>query len=167
VTRLALVGAPAGIKRPGAPFQLRLFGLPLIGQPLARRMLSDPTRNSTQKLWGQILVAHPERASSALIDADVASLRRNLPSYLSVLGRIADARGVRRDLILGERWQELKVPTLFIWGERDAFLPPEEGEALAARSSNMRLVRIRDAGHLPWIDDPDRVVAEIERFLAA
>ena len=31
---------------------------------------------------------------------------------------------------------------------------------------NFRLVRIAGAGHIPWIDDPERVVAEIERFLA-
>jgi pimeloyl-ACP methyl ester carboxylesterase len=31
---------------------------------------------------------------------------------------------------------------------------------------NLRLVRVRGAGHNAWIDDPDTVVAEIERFLA-
>jgi pimeloyl-ACP methyl ester carboxylesterase len=32
-------------------------------------------------------------------------------------------------------------------------------------NANVRLVRIPDAGHLPWLDEPERVVAEIERFL--
>ena len=31
---------------------------------------------------------------------------------------------------------------------------------------NLRLVRVAGAGHIPWIDDPDTVVGEIERFLA-
>ena len=167
VTRLALVGAPAGVKRPGVPLQLRLLGLPLVGRPLARRLMSNPTRRGTREFWGQILVAHPERADDLLLDADAASQRRNLPTYLSVLRCISDAGGVRRGLILGERWQALDMPTVFLWGERDAFLPPEEGEAVATRNANMRFVRIPDAGHLPWIDDPDRVVAEIERFFAA
>ena len=53
VTRLALVGAPAGIGRPGVPFQLRLLCLPHVGRSLARRLMSDPTRAATRKLWGQ------------------------------------------------------------------------------------------------------------------
>ena len=72
----------------------------------------------------------------------------------------------RRELILGERWRDLTTPTLLIWGERDAFGSPEEGEALVAKNPNLRMVRLAEAGHLPWIDDPDSVVAEIERFLA-
>jgi pimeloyl-ACP methyl ester carboxylesterase len=82
---------------------------------------------------------------------------------------IADARrlGLRRELILGERWRGLTTPTLLIWGERDAFGSPAEGEALVAKNPDLRLVRLAEAGHLPWLDDPDSVVAEIERFLTA
>jgi pimeloyl-ACP methyl ester carboxylesterase len=164
--RLVLVGAPAGIKRSGMPPQLRLLCLPLIGQSLARLLMSKPTRDSNRKLWGQILVVHPERIEDALLDAAVASQRRNLHSHLSVLRCLGDARGLRRGLILGKRWEDLKVPTVFLWGERDTFLPPEEGERIAAQSSNRCVIRIPDAGHLPWIDNSERVVGEIEHFLA-
>jgi pimeloyl-ACP methyl ester carboxylesterase len=58
------------------------------------------------------------------------------------------------------------MPTLLVWPEHDAFGSPETGEALVATNPNLRLVRLPGAGHLPWIDDPDTVGAEIERFLA-
>ena len=48
VTKLLLAGAPAGLKRPGVP--LRLLGLPLIGQPLGRRLMSKPTRDGNPRL---------------------------------------------------------------------------------------------------------------------
>ena len=58
-------------------------------------------------------------------------------------------------------------PTVFLWGERDRFFGgPEEAEAIAARNPNMRVTRVADSGHILWIDDPERVVSEIERFLA-
>ena len=57
------------------------------------------------------------------------------------------------------------MPTLLLWPEHDAFGSPQKGEALVAANPNLRLVRLPGAGHLPWIDDPDTVVAEIERFL--
>jgi 2-hydroxy-6-oxonona-2,4-dienedioate hydrolase len=167
VSRLALVGAPVGLKRQ-LPRQLIPLGLPLIGQRLGRHVFSNATRNGSRKFWGQVLVSHPEKLDDLLLDVDVANTRRNVESMLGLVSCIADARrlGLRRELILGERWQALTTPTLLVWGERDAFGPAEEGEALVATNPNLRLVRLAEAGHLPWLDDPESVVAEIERFLA-
>jgi pimeloyl-ACP methyl ester carboxylesterase len=168
VSRLALVGAPVGVKRQ-VPLQLLPLGLPLIGQRLGRHVFSNATRDGSRKFWGQVLVKHPERLDDLLLDVDVANARRNVESWLGLLRCIADTRrlGLRRQLILGERWRALTTPTLLMWGERDAFGSPEEGEALVANNPNLRLVRLAEAGHLPWLDDPESVVAEIQRFLAA
>jgi hypothetical protein len=58
---------------------------------------------------------------------------------------------------------------LFLWGEHDVFMHPRAvsaWDAIAARNPNVHVIRIPDAAHLPWLDDPEQVVAEIERFLA-
>ena len=169
VSRLVLVGAPAGVHR-AVPLQLRMplaaFRLPVIGPSLARFATSHLTRDSNRKFWGKILVAHPERVGDVLLDEDVVQARRNAGSHLSLGRCLGDIRGLRRRLILGERWQALDVPTLFLWGERDPFFGgPEQGEALAARNPNLRVIRLADTRHIPWVDDPERVVGEIERFL--
>jgi pimeloyl-ACP methyl ester carboxylesterase len=172
VSRLALVGAPLGVNLSlPTPFRalIHAIRLPLIGRRLARRMMSIPTRDADRKFWGQIGVVHPERLDEALLDEDVASARRNVESHLGLVrsfgnGGMVDAK---RRLILGERWQSLKVPTVFLWGEHDRFFGgPAEGEAIAARNPNVRVIRVADSGHILWIDDPDRVVGEIERFVA-
>jgi pimeloyl-ACP methyl ester carboxylesterase len=57
---------------------------------------------------------------------------------------------------------------LYLGGERDIFVRPKFERALqviAEGNPNARLLRIPDAGHLPWLDEPEQVVAEIERFL--
>jgi len=54
------------------------------------------------------------------------------------------------------------VPALVVWGERDPWLSIELADAYAARFSNAKLERVRDAGHWPWLDQPqliDRVAA--------
>jgi pimeloyl-ACP methyl ester carboxylesterase len=166
VSRLVLVGAPAGVKR-RVPVQLVVLGLPVVGRQLARHFFANATREGSRKFWDQVLVEQVERLDDLVIDVDVANERRNVESMLSLFDCIADRRrfGLRRALILGERWQALTTPTLFVWPEHDAFGAPDEGEALVAKNPNLRLVRVPGAGHLPWIDDPARVVAEIERFL--
>jgi pimeloyl-ACP methyl ester carboxylesterase len=166
VSKLVLAGKPAGCNR-AVPMQLRLLGLPLVGQWLGRRLMSNPTRDANRKFWQEVLVARPEMLDDTLLDADVAHQRRNLDTMIGLMKCLSDVRGVRHRLILGERWEQLRMPTAFLWGERDAFGPPEEGEAIAARNPNLRVIRIPRAGHLPWIDQPDRVVSEIILFLAA
>ena len=167
VARLALVGAPFGVAR-RPPLLMLPFGFPLIGQPLARYVFSNATRGGSRRFWGQVIVRHPERVDDLVLDVDVANTRRNVESWLGLLACIADWRrlGYRRELILGERWRALTMPTLLLWPEHDAFASPEEGEALVATNPNLRLVRVPEAGHNAWFDEPDRVVTEIERFLA-
>jgi pimeloyl-ACP methyl ester carboxylesterase len=166
VSRLVLVGAPVGVAR-DAPLLLRFMSLPLVGQALGRLMMRNPTRDESRKFWGLMQVAHPERLEDELLDVDVAHTRRNLDSVLSLIRCVG--RGIRGgQLVLDDRWQTLKVPTLYLGGERDIFARPKFEKALqeiAEGNPNVRLLRIPDAGHLPWLDEPEQVVAEIERFL--
>jgi len=167
VSRLALVGAPFGIARK-PPLLMLPFGLPLIGPRLGRYMFSHATRDGNRKFWGQLMVEHPERVDDLLLDVDVAHTRRNVESMLSLIGCIADWRrlGYRRELIVGERWRALTTPTVLLWPEHDAFGSLEDAESIVTMNPNLRLIRIAGVGHIPWIDDPERVVAEIEGFLA-
>ena len=167
VSHLALVGAPFGIAR-RPPLLMLPFGLPIVGPRLGRYVFSNATREGNRKFWGQLLVEHRDRVDDLLLDVDVAHSRRNSESMLSLIACIADWRrlGYRRELILGERWGALTMPTLLVWPEREPFGSLEDAESVAAMNPRIRLVRIAGAGHIPWIDDPERVVDEIERFLS-
>jgi pimeloyl-ACP methyl ester carboxylesterase len=172
VSRLVLVGEPAGVAR-HVPTPLRALalavGLPLVGRTLGRLAMSRPSRERTRKLMGKIAVAHPERLDDGMLDADVLCQRRNRDSYVSLVRCLATARGLRAHLTFGERWDELRVPTAFLRGDRDAFLAPDverTWDEIVARNPSIHMVPIPDAGHLTWLDAPDDVVREMERFLA-
>ena len=167
VRRLVIAGHPPGVTR-HAPLPLRILGAPVVGSPLGRFLMRNPTRASQRKFWGEVLVAHPERLSDVLLDVDVAHTRRNRDSMLGLIRLVVGPGGVRREVLLGERWKELRVPTVFVHGDRDAFVTQDvvaAWEAIADANANVQLVRIPDAGHLPWIDEPEAVVSAIEQHL--
>jgi pimeloyl-ACP methyl ester carboxylesterase len=168
VSRLVLAGAPAGVTRE-VPVTLRLLGLPIVGRRIGRLLMSDPTREGSRRFWGQLLVTHPERVDDALLDADIAHTRRNLGSILSLIGCTVGVRGLRRRLILGERWQALQMPTLIVCGEADAFATPRMRDAwddMSVRNPNIRILSVPGAGNHLWVEDPERVADELQRFLA-
>ncbi len=68
---------------------------------------------------------------------------------------------------LQHTFPEVTVPTLVIWGMKDAALLPLQLDGLDALVADLTIVRIDDAGHfVPW-EAPEPVVAALEPFLAA
>ena len=174
VRRLVLVGAPLGVTR-DVPTPLRALALvaklPLAGRPLGRLALSRPSREKLRTLMGRIAVAHPELLDDEMLDADVLCQLRNRDVHLGILRSLGTYRGMRlrRELCLGERWQELGVPTVFLRGERDVFVTSAVEAAWAtivARNEGIRIVLVADAGHLAWLDAPVEVIRGIEGALA-
>jgi pimeloyl-ACP methyl ester carboxylesterase len=58
-------------------------------------------------------------------------------------------------------YRRMDCPVTVLWGEKDAWIPYEKGEALAALISDRPCVRIRNAGHLVQEDRPEAIVAAV------
>lgn len=61
--------------------------------------------------------------------------------------------------------KSLTVPTLFLWGRHDRFLPPERAEAYAASVPSARVVVIEDCGHLPTLEQPEATTRAVRAWL--
>lgn len=80
---------------------------------------------------------------------------------------IANALAARLRLTLGEEiLAAARVPTLFLWGEDDTFGGLDVARCLVGAMPDARLEVMPAAGHLPWLDDPDRAARAASRFLA-
>ena len=66
---------------------------------------------------------------------------------------------------LRERLAAVSAPALVLWGESDGIASPAYGQAYAAAFANGRFELITEAGHLPQIEQPVRVLAHIESFI--
>jgi proline iminopeptidase len=63
------------------------------------------------------------------------------------------------------RFAALTQPVLTIHGTEDRNAPYAGGQQWAAQLPNGRLLTIPGAGHMPWLEAPERVFGAIERFL--
>jgi pimeloyl-ACP methyl ester carboxylesterase len=68
------------------------------------------------------------------------------------------------DPALLERLRDIAVPVLVIWGEADRMIPVEHGQAYAKAIPGARFVLIPEAGHLPQLETPDRLLTAVRDF---
>ena len=58
----------------------------------------------------------------------------------------------------------INQPTLLVWGENDTVIPVRNGECLYDSMLNSRLVVLKDCGHLPQEEKPERFVELVSEF---
>ena len=61
---------------------------------------------------------------------------------------------------------QIDVPTLLLYGDRDARAPLDVTDALRAAIPGSRLVVLPGVGHVSSVEAPDRFNAEVRTFLA-
>lgn len=87
-----------------------------------------------------------------------ARTKANMATMRVVAGDMNDPKLMRR---LGR----IRIPVLAIWGDSDGIVTPAYGAAFAGAFQNGRLEVIKDAGHLPQIEQPAATLAAIDRYV--
>jgi pimeloyl-ACP methyl ester carboxylesterase len=67
---------------------------------------------------------------------------------------------------LAKRLHRVRAPTLLVWGERDGLVSPRYAADFQARLPHARLEILPNAAHLPMVEQPERLAALVEEFLA-
>ena|SRR4051812_299771 len=70
------------------------------------------------------------------------------------------------DPSLRDRLSAIDVPSLVIWGEADRIADAEYGKAFAAAIPGAEFLLLENAGHLPQIEAPDRLLKAVRDFAA-
>ncbi len=66
---------------------------------------------------------------------------------------------------LSGRLERLRMPTLLLAGDRDLLVSERSLQTLHNGVPHARLVRLKGCGHLAFVTQPERVAAEVQRFL--
>ena len=166
VRRLVLVGAPPTLSATAPPEPLRMVASI---DPEDPPRMSPPSRETVVQSMagmgeGETIVRYPD-----LLDAMVAAAGDSTSGQASL--------DELRALIAPDGWQsathtalgeleDLKAPTLVIWGRSDPLGGPDAARRVADAIPNSRL-ELLDAGHGPWLGHPDTVAKLVEEFVTA
>jgi pimeloyl-ACP methyl ester carboxylesterase len=96
---------------------------------------------------------------AAMTEEQMAAMRSNFAA-LAIYG---GSRNMQ-DPDLRERLALVQTPALIVWGESDRVVPPPYGKAYAAAFPRGRFEVISACGHLPQIEQPQRLLQLVEGF---
>jgi pimeloyl-ACP methyl ester carboxylesterase len=162
--RLVLVGS-GGVGRSVSPL-LRLAAVP--GIEALMPLLGLPPLRAMSRLGAGVL---------RLFDT---ALGRDAEEILAVFDALPDTearRAILRTLRSGVDWRgqvitmldraylAAGVPTLIVWGRRDAIIPLGHGRMAQAAIPGSRLEVFDEAGHFPHHVDPDRFAQLVQEFI--
>ncbi len=102
----------------------------------------------------------PKMATQELVD-EVFSITNN---RLKVIKIIALAKSAIRNN-LGEELNQIKQPTLLVWGNNDTITPPFVGREFNRLIPNSELCFIDKCGHAPMMEVPDEFNRILHKFL--
>jgi pimeloyl-ACP methyl ester carboxylesterase len=133
--------------------------LPLLFNEGTRRSVDSVTR------WVGRLGLRPAGDLDELRQA-FASLREPAArrAFLSTARSVIDARGQRVDAT-NRLYLAGDLPTLIVWGERDALIPVRHAHAAHQRIPGSRLAVFPGAGHFPHRSHPERFADVLLDFL--
>jgi len=149
VSRLVLID-PVGLWRDDLPVKNWMI---LSQDQLRAALFADPAGEASQKFFGL-----PAEGADR-VDAQVGFIWSQACTGKFVWP-IPD-KGLKKHI------HRIATPTLIIWGAADGVIAPAYAEEFARRIANSRVELIEAAGHLPHLEQADRVVRLVRDFLRA
>jgi pimeloyl-ACP methyl ester carboxylesterase len=163
VRTLTLVDS-AGLGREVNPL-LALGTLPLVGElaiMLSRMPTGDVHRTGMSTA---MLFAQPSRVPAEFFAEQHEVGRRpgQLEASTAMARALFDQNGQREVLI--DQLPAVTMPTLVIWGARDALLPAAQAQAAVKRLPRGTLAMFPDCGHMPHVEFPERFATVLGDWL--
>lgn len=108
----------------------------------------------------QLTFYDPKTASKELVD-EVYSIVNNRIKAIKIISLAKSA--IRNNL--GEELNQIKLPTLLVWGNNDSITPPFVAKEFNKLIPNSELHFIDKCGHAPMMEVPDEFNAILHKFL--
>ncbi len=168
VRRLVLLGCPGGAFRGARPIPpMMVMGVPYVG----RRLMETQINAERFERFNDIAIGPKagEHLPEEVHQACYYLTRRPTyaPSVSSYFRALVSGPNLRASQnVPAAELERLSQPTLFCWGDEDAFMPPTAAAESLVAVRNHRLLRLAGAGHAPWLNEPELIGNAIVEHLA-
>ena len=176
--------------------ELDLHGVVLVGAGLGGWIAAEMAVKSTVRLSNLVLIDAVGIKPGGREDRDIADIYAILDKELIALSYADPAKGTPDKSKLSEdeflymaksreatarytwspymhdpklmgRLHRIQLPTLVLWGEADKIVSPDYGRKFAAAIPGARFALIKNAGHLPYLEQPQAFADNILAFVEA
>jgi pimeloyl-ACP methyl ester carboxylesterase len=152
--------APAGLDMP------RWFRI-IERDPFVRALLAAPVplpevvvRGVVGQAYRALAFAAPRRAAAEVVGSFTAQLR----SRDAVSAVLANGRRVLPELHDCFALQDVGVPVLLVWGDRDRMVTHEGARHILDALPDTTYTLLDGVGHCPQVEAPERLLAALEEF---
>jgi len=126
-----------------------------MGDTYPKRKDYDYIKNKTE-----LTFYDPQVATKELVD-EVYSITNNRLKAIKIIALAKSA--IRNNL--GEELNQIKQPTLLVWGNNDTITPPFVAREFNKLIPNSELYFVDKCGHAPMMEVPDEFNAILHKFL--
>lgn len=169
VSAVVQLGCPAMILDTSAPTVMRLLSLPWVGPRLLT--VGPQDQSMARRVFRQM--GHGRSVDAGRIPSEVwdymvatSAMPGYAATFASLIRRVMSLAGPRPGMSLdADQLGRLRQPTLFLWGDSDAFGGADVARAAADLVPDALLHVLPEAGHLPWLDDPKGCAGLVSGFL--
>jgi 2-hydroxy-6-oxonona-2,4-dienedioate hydrolase len=169
VRRVILYSWSMGIPMDHTALLMRIAGIPGLGQLTGRLPVSRTSAKMLLRQIGLKGAIDSGKFDATMLDWYVAllqhtpTLRNEIRSTPKVITPI---RGLNQAMLFtDELLARVTSPVHCFWGEDDPNGGAETAEHFVDRLPHATLELVSDAGHAPWIDEPERAIASALTFL--
>ena len=169
VRRVVLYSWSMGVPMDHTPLVMRFAGIPGIGQITARMPISRASAKMMLRQVGLKGAIDSGKFNAEMLEWFVALLRYT-PTLLNEIRSspklITPVKGLNRAILFSdELLARVTSPVYCFWGEDDPNGGTETAKQFVARLPHCTLELVPDAGHAPWIDEPERATTSTRAFL--
>ncbi len=169
IDRMLLAGWCMGAPGSVAPSWLRMGALPGAARLAAAMPVTRGSVRASLRRFGLRRALEEGRFSDAALDWVVALYRDTdtLTNELGAGGALLSARTGWCDEVAvdADVLGRIAVPTRIVWGSDDPFGGPDVARHLAEAIPDADVYVLANAGHAPWLDEPETCVELARSFL--
>jgi pimeloyl-ACP methyl ester carboxylesterase len=146
-----------------------VYAVPLVGERFLRRRRTRQSELARVREMLELVGVDPDSVPSGVIDRSVTLLQERedvegmdrafLAAARSLLRLLADPRRYRQAMA------SIRVPVLLVHGDRDRLIPVAAARDIARRHPAWRYVELADVGHVPQLQVPEKLAAEVLGWL--